>query len=195
MNCLGGFYSGKLDAYPCIAFALLDDEGEVMSACECGIDSLLTKIAMKEIADKPGFLSEPAIDSSNNLAIYAHCVSATKLYGFDKEAEPFIIRDHAEDNKGASLQVLNSHFGVGTVTKIFPLEKKVLLLKGEIQGRMESELACRTKIVVKVKDAQRLIEEWLYGWHRVLYYRDWSKEIRWLSKLLGYELVVEEGSL
>lgn len=58
---------------------------------------------------------------------------------------------------------------------------------------MESELACRTKNVVKVKDVQRLIEEWLYGWHRVLYYGGWSKEIKWLSKLLGYELVVEGG--
>ena len=194
MNCLGGFYSGKLDAYPCIAFMLFDDEGTTMAACEGDIESLLTKIAMKEIANRPGFLSEPAIDTSKNLAIYAHCVSATKLNGYDKSPEPFYIRSHAEDNKGASVQVLSQYYGIGTIVKIVPGSKQVLLLRGWILGHMEQDLACRTKIVVNVNDAQGLIDNWRHSWHRVLYYGDWSGEIEQLAKLLGYELIVEEGS-
>jgi len=194
IDCLGGFYSGKLDAYPCIAFSLFDDEGKVMSACECDIDSLLTKIAMREIAGRPGFISEPAIDTSDNVAIYAHCVSATKLYGYDRENEPFLIRTHAEDDKGASIQVLSMYNGPGTIVKLIPIEKRILLLQGLIQGHMERELACRTKIVVEVKDGQALIDEWQHNWHRVLYYGDWYREIFWLSKLLGFSLVKEKGS-
>ena len=194
IDCLGGFYSRKIDVYPCIAFSLLDDEGKIMSACETDINSLLTKIAMKEIADRPGFLSEPAIDTSTNLAIYAHCVSATRLYGFKEKNEPYILKTHAEDDRGVSVQVLSRYFGPGTIVKIVPDENKILVLRGRIRGHVERELACRTKIVVEIKDGQSLIDNWQHSWHRVLYYGDWFKEIKWLSKLLGYRLVIEDGS-
>ena len=193
VDCLGGFYGGELPAYPCIAFALLDGEGKVMAACECDVDSLLTKIAMKEIAERPGFISEPAIDSSRNVAIYAHCVSSTRMNGFSKPPEKYWIRSHAEDNRGACLQVLFKGGTPVTVAKLLPVEKRILLLKGELLGHEETDGGCRNKAVVKVADAQMLIDEWQHNWHRALFYGDWTREIKWLARLMGFSVYMEPG--
>ncbi|RLI05527.1 hypothetical protein DRO22_02620 [Candidatus Bathyarchaeota archaeon] len=193
IDCLGGFYGRSLPAYPCIAFSLLDGEGGVMAACECDVDSLLTKIAMKEIADRPGFISEPAVDTSRNVAIYAHCVSSIHMSGFSNPPEEYWIRSHAEDDKGACVQVLFKGGIPATVMKIIPLERRILLLKGELLGHEETEGGCRNKAVVKVADAQRLIDEWQHNWHRVLFYGDWVKEITWLAKLMGFKVFMEPG--
>ncbi len=194
IDCLGGFYMGLLPAYPCIAFSLLDDEGEIMAACECDVDSLITKIAMKYISNRPGFISEPAIDTHRGVAVYAHCVAPTRMLGFDEEPEPYWIRSHAEDDKGATLQVLMHGARTVTITKVIPTERRILVLKGELLGHEEREGGCRTKAIVKVADAQALIDEWQHNWHRVLFYGDWSRELKWLAKLLGFNVYVERGS-
>jgi len=195
IDCLGGFDRGELPAYPCIAFSLLDDEGEIMTACECDVDSLLTKIVMREIALRPGFICEPAIDTSNNVAIYAHCVAPTRMRGFNEPPESYWIRSHAEDNKGACLQVLMKGGVPVTITKLIPLERKILLLKGELLGHEEAEGGCRTKAIVRVQNAQALIDNWYHNWHRVLFYGDWTRELYWFAKLIGYEIIKEEGSM
>jgi len=195
VDCLRGFYANKLPAYPCIAFSLLDDGGEIMASCEYDVHSLLTKIIMREIAERPGFISEPAIDTSKNLAIYAHCVSPRLMNGFGGEGERYWIRTHAEDDKGATLEVFYSHSKPVTIVKVIPEEKRILLLKGELLGSEESEGGCRCKAVVRVGDAQKLADHWQHSWHRVLYYGDWTREVTWLGRMLGYEVFWEPGTL
>ncbi|RLE58748.1 MAG: hypothetical protein DRN53_07935 [Thermoprotei archaeon] len=191
IDCLGGFARGELSAYPCLAFMLLDDEGEYVCACENDLNSLITKLTMKYIARRPGFLSEPAIDTSNNLAIYAHCVAPLKMSGYESTPEPYLIRTHAEDDKGVGIQVLFRSNVPITIVKFVLSEKRVLLLSGELLGNMEKEVGCRSKAIVKVKDAQKLIDTWQHSWHRVLYYGNWSREVKWLAKLLGYRIYLE----
>jgi len=191
IDCLGGFAKGELPAYPCLAFMLLDDEGDYVCACENDLDSLVTKLIMKYIARRPGFLSEPAIDTSSNLAIYAHCVAPLRMSGYEAAPESFLIRTHAEDDKGVSIQVLFRHSVPVTIVKFVLSEKRVLLLSGELLGSMEKEVGCRSKAVVRVRDAQKLIDTWQHNWHRVLYYGDWTKEVRLFSKLIGYDLYLE----
>jgi len=191
IDCLGGFARGELLAYPCLAFMLLDDEGEYVCACENDLDSLITKLVMKYIARRPGFLSEPAIDTSNDLAIYAHCVAPLKMNGYENAPEPYLIRTHAEDDKGVSVQVLFRSNVPVTVVKFVLSERRVLLLSGELLGNMEREVGCRSKAIVKVKNAQELIDTWQHNWHRVMYYGNWSREVKWLAKLLGYNVHLE----
>jgi len=192
IDCLGGFARGDLPAYPCLAFMLLDDEGRYVTACENDLDSLLTKLVMKHIAKRPGFLCEPAIDTSRGLAMYAHCVAPTRMAGYSERGEPFVIRSHAEDDKGACAQVLFRSGVPVTVTKIVPSERRVLLLKGTLLGHVDVDMGCRCKAAVRVSDAQRLIDEWQHGWHRVLLYGDWTREVEMFAKLVGYE-VYREG--
>lgn len=188
IDCLAGYSRGDLPVYPCLAFMLLDDEGTYVTACENDLDSLVTKLVMKWIANRPGFICEPVMDTSKNLAIYAHCVAPTKMSGYENASEPFVIRSHAEDDKGVSIQVLFRANVPVTITKIVLEEKRILLLKGTLLGHLERNLGCRSKAIVKVSDAQRLIDEWQHGWHRVLYYGDWTREIIWFAKIMGYSV-------
>ena len=63
INCLGGFYGGQLPAYPCLGFVELLDAG-LIGACEADLLSTVTLIAMKHLVGRPGFISDPVLDTS-----------------------------------------------------------------------------------------------------------------------------------
>ena len=105
VNCLGGFYGGHIHAYPCLGFHELCNEG-LVGACECDVSSTATMLAFTTMTDgRPGFISDPVIDTSKRQIIYAHCVAPNKVFGPDGQTNPFRIMTHSEDRKGASVQV------------------------------------------------------------------------------------------
>jgi L-fucose isomerase-like protein len=81
INCLGGFYGGHIHAYPCLGFHELLNEG-LVGACECDTRSTFTMAMITALTNgRPGFISDPVIDTSTNQIIYAHCVAANKPFG------------------------------------------------------------------------------------------------------------------
>ena len=100
MNCLGGFHSGKLPAYPCLGFMqILDDGGQ--GVCEAMPDDTLSMLMARILTGRPGYVSDPALDTSKNQIVYAHCVATTKPFGPDSEANKFRIRTlHDRDPRG-----------------------------------------------------------------------------------------------
>ena len=80
INCLGGFYGGHMAAYPCLGFSQLNNDG-LVGACEADMKSTLTMLAMGLLVGKPGYISDPVIDTSKNQIIYAHCVAMTRVDG------------------------------------------------------------------------------------------------------------------
>ncbi|MCX6259354.1 MAG: hypothetical protein NTY95_00765, partial [Bacteroidia bacterium] len=102
INCLGGFYGGHIHAYPCLGFHELCNEG-LIGGCECDIRSAATMLAFSTMTNgRPGFISDPVIDTSKRQIIYAHCVAPNKMFGPQGETNPFRIMTHSEDRKGAS---------------------------------------------------------------------------------------------
>ena len=53
---------------------------------------------------RPGFISDPVIDTSKRQIIYAHCVAPNRMFGPKGETNPFRILTHSEDRNGASVQ-------------------------------------------------------------------------------------------
>ena len=124
----------------------------------------------------------------------------TKIDG-EKEY-PYIIRSHAEDNKSVSLEVKFDKVGaIMTVANLITDtdgRDKIVVSTGEVLGNPEINRGCRTKIELKVKDAERMLKTWpggervsCFGLHRVLVYGDWSKEIKELAKSLNLEVIEE----
>ena len=71
INCLGGFYGGHIHAYPCLGFHELLNEG-LIGACECDIRSTFTMTMVTALTNgRPGYISDPVIDTSANQIIYA----------------------------------------------------------------------------------------------------------------------------
>ncbi|UCE21619.1 MAG: hypothetical protein JSV46_05235, partial [Candidatus Aminicenantes bacterium] len=193
VNCLGGFYGGYLPAYPCLGFMQLNNDGYV-GACEADQRSTLTMLLMAYLTNRPGFISDPVIDTAKNQIIYAHCVAPTKVFGPQGTSNPYHIRSHSEDRKGACNRSLMP-LGEMTTTILFDAGKKqVILHQGKTVANMDLDLACRNKLAVEVEgDIYKLMNHWdTWGWHRVTFFGDYKRQVANIASLLGFEVFEED---
>lgn len=197
IDCLPGFYSGQLRAYPCVAWTRLLDEG-LTGVCEADVQSTLMSLIMQYFTGKPGFVSDPFFDTSQNTITYAHCVAATRMEGPSGPALPYILRSHMEDNKGVSIQVEMPVGQVVTTAQILNCDTVVYHV-AKVVGNSDSPRGCRTKPVCRLIDpnsgdelsADRLLHDWQGPWHKVSFFGNYAGELEKLSRLMGFKLVRE----
>ncbi|UCC23327.1 MAG: hypothetical protein JSW23_04550, partial [Planctomycetota bacterium] len=173
-------------------FFQLNNDG-LVGACEADTISTITMLIMTYLTSRPGYISDPVVDTSKNQVIYAHCVATNKVFGTKGAANPYHIRSHSEDRKGAAVRSLLP-LGEMTTTVQFDLRKKqVLFHQAKTVANIDEDKACRTKLAAEVKgDIDKLFNHWdKWGWHRVTYYGDLEQPVRHIAALLGYELVEE----
>jgi hypothetical protein len=193
INCLGGFYGNHIHAYPCLGFHELSNEG-LIGACECDLRSTATMVAMTAMTQgRPGFISDPVLDTSKRQIIYAHCVASNRVFGPQGETNPFEILTHSEDRKGASVRSLCPTGYMTTTLKFDPERKQVVFHQGKAMGNVIEDRACRTKLAVEpVGDIEKLFRQWdRWGWHRVTYYGDLKEPVFALADALGWKVVKE----
>lgn len=191
IDCLTLFYGGKMPAYPCLGFFQLNNDGAV-GACEADLQSAVTMLAVTYATGRPGYISDPVIDTAKNQIVYAHCVAPTRVFGPRGPANPFHIRDHSEDRKGASIRSLMPLGQVVTSLKFVPSQKVVVMHTAKTVANLDDDKACRTKVAAEIANPQKMLEGWSQGWHRVTVYGDYRSRVRTLGQLLGFN-VVEEG--
>ncbi|MFW6161723.1 MAG: twin-arginine translocation signal domain-containing protein [Planctomycetota bacterium] len=194
MNCLGGFASGRLPAYPCLGFMqILNDGGH--GVCEAMPDDTLSMLIGRILTGRPGYVSDPVLDTAKNQVVYAHCVATTKVFGPDGEANSFRIRTlHNHDPRGTCAQ---SFLPKGYMTTSFRTSfrrKQMVIHRAKAVGNLDSPRGCRTQLVGEVSgDIGNLFGEWdRFGWHRVTVYGDVKEPLIEFAKALGLA-VVEEG--
>ncbi|UCH62574.1 MAG: hypothetical protein JSU77_12375 [Fidelibacterota bacterium] len=191
INCLDGFYNGHLKAYPCLGFCQLNNDGSV-GGCESDQISALTMATMSALTGRPGYISDPVIDTSKNAIIYAHCVAMTKPFGPEGISNAYHILTHSEDRKGASMRSLLPVGYMTTTLEIDPVSRQVLMHQAKSIGNNPSDMACRTKLEAVVKgDLEKLTEGWSMGWHRVTFYGDLKEQMTELCDRLELELIEE----
>jgi hypothetical protein len=191
INCLGGFYGGHIKAYPCLGFSQFNNDG-LVGGCEGDQMSALTMTTMAMLTGRPGFISDPVIDTANASIIYAHCVAHTRPFGPQGKPNPYRIRDHSEDRKGAAIQSLLPAGYLTTTLEINPTTKQVLMHQAKTVANNPSDMACRTKLQAVVKgDIEKLAENWRMGWHRVTFYGDLQDCITELCARLKLQLIQE----
>ncbi|MGQ9770157.1 MAG: hypothetical protein ACUVQG_06360 [Thermogutta sp.] len=191
INCLGGFYSGKLKAYPCLGFVELLNMG-LVGACEADLPSTLTMVIVNHLAGRPGYISDPVIDTSKREIIYAHCVATTKPFGPQGPENAYEILTHSEDRRGASVR---SYLPVGYLTstvEIYPDRQEILFHQAVAAENVVIDRACRTKLGCEVSgDIDKLLLGWSNGWHRVTFYGDLREPIKELAQSLQFKLIEE----
>jgi hypothetical protein len=193
INCLGGFYGGHIHAYPCLGFHELNNEGMV-GACECDIHSTATMILMNKLTQgRPGYISDPVIDTSNRQIIYAHCVAPNKVFGPKGPTNPYAIMTHSEDRQGASVRSILPLGYMTTSMKINPQRKEIIFHQGKAVANDPDDRACRTKLCVEpVGDIEKLFTMWdHWGWHRVTCYGDLKEPVVALADAIGWNVVEE----
>jgi len=193
INCLGGFYGDHIHAYPCLGFCELYNEG-LIGACECDLFSTATMVAMTAMTGgRPGYISDPVLDTSKRQIIYAHCVASNRVFGPEGEANPFEILTHSEDRKGASVRSLCPLGYMTTTVKFNPLRKTIIFHQGKVMANVIEDRACRTKLAVQpAGDIEKLFRQWdQWGWHRVTYYGDLKEPVFALADALGWKVLEE----
>lgn len=193
MNCLGGFAQGKLPAYPCLGFMqILDDGGQ--GVCEAMPDDTLSMLMARLLTGRPGFVSDPALDTSKNQVVYAHCVATTKPLGPETDSNPFRIRTlHNRDPRGTCSE---SFLPEGYMTTSFRTNfarKQMVIHQAKAVGNLDADRGCRTQLVGEVRgDIGNLLDQWdHFSWHRVTVYGDVKEPLMEFGKALGLEIVEE----
>ena len=193
MNCLGGFNAGKLPAYPCLGFMQLLDDG-AQGVCEAMPDDSVSTLLGRILTGRAGYVSDPAIDTSKNQIVYAHCMALTKVFGPQGSTNKFRIRTlHNRDPRGCCAQ---SFLPEGYMTTSFRTnvgQKKMVIHQAKAVGNLDADRGCRTQLVGEVRgDVGKLFAQWdLFGWHRVTVYGDIKEPLVELAKALGLEIIEE----
>lgn len=198
IRCLGGIPIQTL-GYPCLAFSKLNDLG-LVGACEADVDSTLTMLQFGYAFGTPGFITDPLFDTSQNAVIHAHCLAPTRMDGPASPRAPFQIRNHRDDNAGASLEVELEVGRAITCAKLVNLDT-MLISTGAITSIPDfDDRGCRTQIVTKVADARAMLANWGGGvlegdmmtmLHRVVFYGNRLDNTRDLAILMGQKIVLE----
>jgi hypothetical protein len=192
INCLGGFYGGHLGAYPCLGYVELLDAGQI-GACEADLLSTATMIAMQHLVGRPGFISDPVLDTSKRQIVYAHCVAPTRMFGPNGQSNSFEILTHSEDRRGASVRSFLPLGYMTTTMEIHPGRREVLCHRAKAVDNVVIDRACRTKLAGEVVgDMEKLFAFWdQYGWHRVTFYGDLREPVKELAAALRFRFVEE----
>lgn len=191
VDCLGLYYSDQLKAYPCMGFFQFNNDG-LVGACESDLLSTISMLTMQYLTGIPGFISDPVFDTSKNQIIYAHCVAANKVFGQNGKSNPFDIRSHSEDRKGAAIRSLMPLGKTVTTLKFVPAEKLLVMHEGETVENVDEDKACRTKLAATVTgDIRKMLKGWDYGWHRVTFYGDHRQIVEDFCALKGIKVVHE----
>jgi hypothetical protein len=142
---------------------------------------------------RPGFISDPVIDTSKRRIIYAHCVAPNRIFGPEGKTNPFRIMTHSEDRAGASVQSILPANYMTTTLEINNSRKEILMHQAVSLDNDPDDRACRTKLSAEpVGDIEKLFTMWgKWGWHRVTFYGDLKEPVYALADATGWNVIVE----
>jgi len=138
--------------------------------------------------DKPGFMNDPVPETAKNLLIAAHCTCGTRLNGFSRAREPYILRSHSESNLGVAMEVL-WQAGQPVTLVSFQNPNQLILDTGTVVGNVQTPPAggCRTSFEIKmdrVEDARDVL-----GFHQVVFYGDHRREVEAFCQMFGVRVI------
>jgi hypothetical protein len=115
------------------------------------------------------------------------------MLGPEGPRNPFKIRSHAEDHKGAAVQSL---LPLGYMTTSFRMDAglgAMAVHQAKAVANVDEPKACRTKLAAEVKgDIDRLFFEWdRFSWHRLTVYGDVREPLEELARAFKMEVVRE----
>jgi hypothetical protein len=193
MNCLGGFASGQLPAYPCLGFMqILNDGGQ--GVCEAMPDDSVSTLMGRILTGRGGYVSDPALDTSKNQIVYAHCMALTRVFGPKGPSNKYRIRTlHNRDPRGCCAQSFLPEGYMTTSFRTNVAAKKMVIHQAKAVGNLDADRGCRTQLVGEVRgDIGKLFDQWdAFGWHRVTVYGNVQEPLAEFAKALGLDVIEE----
>ena len=191
-DCYGTMHAPMCQkyAYPCVGFTRLNDMG-FAGICESDLNFALTHVIMQGLSGRPGFISDPTMDESNDSIILAHCLGTRRMDGPQGPAAPYKLRTIMERQEGVVAQV-KMRVGQKVTQAILRGMDVLPYFTGEIIDAPDIERGCRTKITVKIDgDAKQLWKNWSDGLHRVTVYGDLTPDLERFCRFTRIKMINE----
>ncbi len=166
----------------CLPLSTLNDDG-YLAFCESDFVVIPAGILLGNISGRPPFLHNPTYPHDGIITL-AHCTAPRKMDG--KKLEPVRIVTHFESDFGAAPKV-DMHKGqeLTIINADFKAERW-LGLSAKIVGH-EFLPICRTQIDAAFKCDGEVLAEKMRGFHWMLVYGDYLREVGYAMKRLPIE--------
>ncbi|MCT4687350.1 hypothetical protein [Vallitalea sp.] len=205
INCLNeSFYS---DTTPCLAWNLLFEEKELMWACEADTMSLLTKYIIYKSLGVPLMMTNlypflmgmaalkheridkfPQVDNPENHVLVAHC----GYFGLIPRcfSSKWVLKEKVLGIVDDNATAIDGRMAEGDVTLIqmHPTLEKMLVIEGELEGYQQYPNSdCLNGGIIRVDNGYVMMDK-LYSHHAILAKGKLSKDVYYITKLLGIEM-------
>ena len=192
-NCLGGI--ARSLAYPCLPYMQMLNDG-ALGVCEPMPDDTVSMLMARILTGRPGYVSDPALNTSRNQIIYAHCAGTTKVLGPKGPSNKYrIMTSHHRDPRSACVRSLMPSGYMTTSFRTDFARKVMVIHQAKSVGNYNSPRGCRTQLIGEVRgDIGKLFDHWAGGrlnWHRVTVYGDVKEPLIEFGKALGLKVIEE----
>jgi len=180
-NCMGSIIR-VLDTPPCLLFSLLNDEGYT-AYCHTDYTHTPPGVLLRWISGKPSFIANTHYPHAGMVTL-AHCATPRRMNG--RDCEPTRIMTHYESDYGAATRVEFTKRQV--VTTLIPnlTCTKWTGFRGVIEN-VPNYPACRSQIDMKIDGDWRALLHGMPGFHAVLCYGDYLREVGYALKKTGIQ--------
>jgi hypothetical protein len=181
LGCMGTIMP-KAETSACLTLSLLNDAG-YLAFCESDFVVIPSGILLAHVSGKPVFLQDPTYPHDGVITL-AHCTAPRKMNG--KDLEPARLLTHFESDYGAAPKVeMRKGQEVTMIAPDFKFARWVGLL-GTIEDNPFMDV-CRSQIDVRFDCDSELLAERMPGFHWMLGYGDYRRELGYAVKRVGIE--------
>jgi len=164
----------------CLPLSVLNDEGYT-AFCESDFNVIPSGVLLHYVSGKPVFLQDPTYPHDGVVTV-AHCTAPRRMDGV--HYEPTRVVTHFESDYGAAPKVEFTRGQELTVVAPDCAQKAWLGFKGKVLGSPSYEI-CRSQIDLEIEgDWRKLLEE-MKGFHWMLCYGDYLKEMSYAVRKAG----------
>ncbi len=185
MDCLR---AGMLK--PCLSFSLLNNM-LIPAVCEDDRNAAYTQMLGQLLTGRPGFQHNPCYETEKNHYYGSHCTCATKMYGPEGDALPYLLRRFAHTNEGScAIQVFWKEDDPVTMVHYYPGKVPQLdVYAGQVvtSHPMPPAAGCTTNVELKITDRKDV--HLVKGHHNILYCGDFARSFRIFARLHKIDLV------
>ncbi|MGQ9649037.1 MAG: sugar isomerase [Phycisphaerae bacterium] len=180
-HCMGSLI-GLLDTAPCLVLAMLNDEG-LTAFCHTDYTHTAPGVLMRWISGKPSFVCNTHFPHDGVITL-AHCAAPRRMNG--RDYAPTKIMTHFESDHGTATKVEYDRGQV--ITVIIPNLNctKWFGFRGKILDSPNYDM-CRSQMDVAIDGDWRRMAREMQGFHAVVTYGDYLREVGYVLGKLGIE--------
>lgn len=175
---------------PCMCHSIMKDEG-IPSGCEEDLNALMAMCIMQYLADRPAFMGNPNHETDELLRIH-HAVPALCMNGYGTKPLSYKLWAFTGQGFGGKLQVdfAENHANEVTLGRFNPAGDTICVKVGEVIRSEYDDVYCSPYYFIKMDNARTYMHNLAgFGHHQVLIFGDYMKQIKELSKMMGFKVL------